>query len=681
LNWNCFAMTGTARLVASQGLLELYLKGPRREDARAFGEAEAGTLRDIADRYRRALRNRSSPEAKDGGGLGQPAGIAGALIAIGESLMRWLEADGRRWLSRLLDDGPRPLLVGFEAGRDPDVRARALLEAPWELLLHPERREFLAQDSKVRFTPFRRQGRPTSPPPPPPFRLGSLFMAAAPEGQRELAFEAEENALLAAVGTRAEIEVEDTGELDRLAHRLGELEAIQIVHLSCHGTDDKRATEKAPALFLEDELGLEQPVSTGDLANALAAKPPRLLFLSACLTAAGDADSPDPLVSALVASGFSACLGWAGSVLDPEATRFATELYQPLADGVPLEQAVARAMQTLLLSNPPSSDWHLARLWLGADGGGPLVGAQRKERRIITASAGYKEMLDKRVGKSPVASREEFVGRRRELKEALRVLERADHAGILIHGMGRLGKSSLAARIANRLEHRLRRAVLFEQYDAGTLIEELRAASPSAAAWLADNQFDPADPLRLELALRALFEGPLGLTGYKGLPGEPVLLIIDDAEQMLEDPKAGAADPETIHPDHQPMLRALLRALDPARTSSRLLVTSRYRFRLPDGRDDLAHKLLYSLQPRPMHSAALAKIAHRAAPTGEAALRDRAVGASVGNPGLLAILAPAVANDPKGAPGLLAEMEAHLTKGADASDPRLAAWATCARAR
>ena len=450
---------------------------------------------------------------------------------------------------------------------------------------------------------------------------------------------------------------------------------MQVVHLSCHGTNDKRVTEKAPALFLEDELGHEHPVSAGDLAHALAAKPPRLLFLSACLTAAGDADSPDPLVSALVASGFSACLGWAGSVLDPEATRFAAELYQPLADGVALEQAVARATRTLLLSNPPSPDWHLARLWLGADGGGPLVGAPLKERRIVTASAGYKEMLDKRAGKSPVASREEFVGRRRELKEALRVLERGDYAGILIHGLGRLGKSSLAARIANRVEHRLRRAVLYKQYDAGTLIEELRAASPLAAAWLADNPVDPADPVRLELALRALFEGPLGVAGYKALRVIPYCSSSTTWSACWRIPGRNS-DPETVLPDHRPMLRALLRGLDPARTASRLLITSRYRFRLPDGRDDLAHKLLYNLQPRPMHNAALAKMAHRAAPAGEAALRDRAVEASIGNPGLLAILATAIANEPDAVPGLLAEMEAHLAKGAHPSDPRLTGFLT-----
>ena len=204
-------MTKTARLVAGQGLLEFHLGGPQRDDARSFGEPEAGILRDITARYRRALRDRPSHSTKDVGALSPSADIVGALITLGETLTRWLEADGRRWLSRLLDEGPRPLLVGFEAGRDPDTSGRALLEAPWELLIHPKRREFLAADGIVRFGPFRRQERPSPPPAPPPFRLGVFFMAASPRGQRELAFEAEENALLAAVGTRAEIEVEDTG--------------------------------------------------------------------------------------------------------------------------------------------------------------------------------------------------------------------------------------------------------------------------------------------------------------------------------------------------------------------------------------------------------------------------------------------------------------------------------------
>ena len=42
------------------------------------------------------------------------------------------------------------------------------------------------------------------------------------------------------------------------------------------------------------------------------------------------------------------------------------------------------------------------------------------------------------------------MGRRLELQQALRALRAGERAGVLLHGQGRLGKSSLAARIADR---------------------------------------------------------------------------------------------------------------------------------------------------------------------------------------------------------------------------------------
>ncbi len=45
----------------------------------------------------------------------------------------------------------------------------------------------------------------------------------------------------------------------------------------------------------------------------------------------------------------------------------------------------------------------------------------------------------------------DFVGRRREQRLALRALRDRDGAGVLIHGMGGVGKSTLAAQLMHRL--------------------------------------------------------------------------------------------------------------------------------------------------------------------------------------------------------------------------------------
>ena len=128
------------------------------------------------------------------------------------------------------------------------------------------------------------------------------------------------------------------------------------------------------------------------------------------------------LATALVAAGVPAVIGWDGSVGDRAATVFAERLYRGLADRADLAVAVGDARRVLLESQDPvvRADWHLARLWLGPAGGGPLVAGTRK-RSLVTATHGTKTFLDRKQ-QVPVAAAEMFVGRRPELQQALRAL-------------------------------------------------------------------------------------------------------------------------------------------------------------------------------------------------------------------------------------------------------------------
>ena len=110
------------------------------------------------------------------------------------------------------------------------------------------------------------------------------------------------------------------------------------------------------------------------------------------------------------------------------------------------------------------------------------AGWRRSPPSHDAGDAGQKEFLIKERQQVPVASHEMFVGRRRELQKALRALRDGEHAGVLLHGMGRLGKSSLAARIANRRRD-LRLAVVFGHYGALDVLAALSEAlrdSPKA---------------------------------------------------------------------------------------------------------------------------------------------------------------------------------------------------------
>ena len=602
--------------------------------------------------------------------LGRHGGEA-RLLALGRQLYAWLDG-GERWLERLLDAAEPPMVVEFQAPARPDELARAFLQAPWELLA--ESHGYLAGDALLRYCPVRRLGQASAQAAVSEHCLGLMFMAAAPRGVDVLDFEAEENAILDATGgLHLDLVVEESGNPARLAERLTAVGPMQVVHLSCHGR-----SQPEPVLLLEDDEGAPLQTDAAALFRALQYHLPHLLFVSACESAA-PGNLAAPLAMTLVRAGVAAVLGWDGTVYDHEARDFARELYASLSRQGSLEEAVGAARQALLHSTgaQPSRDWHLARLWLGRRGGGVLVGGSRR-RLQLSKDHGHKEFLDARRQQSPVASREAFVGRRRQLQTSLQVLRQGQHAGLLIHGMGRLGKSSLAARIAHRRPD-LRPAVVFGHYDALSVMAAIRDACPAAGRIIdaARNDLRNA-PGMLEDLLRRVLEGPCA----QASTGMPILLVIDDLEQIMDEPVDGSGL-WRMQATYQPVVRAVLRAFALAHTDSRLLLTSRYRFTLPDSHGDLAERL-YALPLPPMDAAGARKQALRlqasqpvTAASGaeqQQALLTRCLELAQGNPGLQDLLAGLVLAAPDTATVALDEMAAYLARGDLPAQPQVHAF-------
>jgi CHAT domain-containing protein len=209
-------------------------------------------------------------------------------------------------------------------------------------------RGFLAEDALLRFAVARRWGAPSRDIRPNDYRLGVGFMAAAPRGAVELDYEAEEAAILAAAPDDVDLFVEDSGDPKELGKTLSQLAPpLPVLHLSCHGHNAWRANVTAApqaVLLMEDVHGSEQPTSAVALIGALEPYRPRLLFLSACLSAAASeggagAAVTDPLASTLVQAGLPCVLGWDGSVADVAATAFAQNLY----DGLSRRQSIVEA--------------------------------------------------------------------------------------------------------------------------------------------------------------------------------------------------------------------------------------------------------------------------------------------------------------------------------------------------
>jgi hypothetical protein len=617
----------------------------------------------------------------------------GELSAIGREMFAWL--DESRWASAwALGSGDRGLEIRVQGAGG--TEEEALLDAPWELLSRADGPPLAFDDIQL-FIVARRIGQTAAPLEPRHGDLQLMFMAAAPEGQQELDYEAEETAILdAARLLPMRVIVEETGALEFLGARLTSDEGpFEALHLSCHGDIDAK---KGPILLLETAEGGADRVGAGAVVGALGAEPPPLVVLSACRTAElgsspgvafighkegigadrlRDSGQPaaktgpelaTPFVRRLAAK-IANVVGWDGSVYDADATAFATHFYQQLAARSPVPRAAAVARQALLglkASNPRQGrHWHLARVYIGPNGGGPLCRLGKPKQG--SAVDGAKLFLDKARQRVPVATRAEFVGRRREIQRVLRSF-RNDQSGVLIHGMGALGKSSLAARVQSRMP-RHHPVVIFERYDGLTIFDEvLQALEPKIQAvekghW---REIVKADPLQLAQALQSWLSDPLDT--------KPILLIIDDLERILETPTQSDA-PTGVAPAYRDALAAVLRAFDRAPTQSRLLLTSRYDFRLPDGKGgDLANGLvrvpLKPMAPRERSKQwrAAERVAGRAtAELDEAgkALLERALDAAAGNPGLQAILTkPILAGELAAAAEALRQIDVYRETGA-----------------
>jgi len=150
--------------------------------------------------------------------------------------------------------------------------------------------------------------------------------------------------------------------------------------------------------------------------------------------------------------------------------------------------------------------------------------------------------------------------------------------------MGNAGKSSLAARIANRMRGH-QTVVLVDQYGPDAVMYELERALPAERrapfldTWrvTVDRSADA-----LKDALESLLTG-----AFSGKDGtQPILLVIDDLEQRLKQPQPGETATPFKSAGDMVVFSSIIAAFRDARsTRSRLLITSRYTFSLTDRRE------------------------------------------------------------------------------------------------
>ena len=405
--------------------------------------------------------------------------------------------------------------------------------------------------------------------------LQVLFMASSPEGVEPLLdYEAEEARILAA-GEHAKVEVtvEESGHLPYLAQLLADFEdgTFDVLHVTGHA--DHGPT--GPVFLLEKVDGTRDDVPPSEFVGKLRPRP-RLVFLSGCRTGQGNAaKNVRAMAEQLLEGGFRSVLSWGKPVGDEHATKTAEVFYEQIGGGRDLATAVSETMRTMIAAKSPQ--WHLLRWFQSGEPPlayvTPLKTAGRKLRQQTEPET---EFLDPATNQHKVASRAQFVGRRKLLRESVRELQApgGQKVGIHLSGFMGRGKSSVAARLCDRLKLSFDRVVVFGVLDEPKLLDKLLlpVVGPDFAAI---REYVRKAPDTLEERLKYLLQKS-GEAGRK-----PTLFVLDDFEQNQDGDR-------NLKGDAAPVLQALINAVRWGRRD-RILLTGRYQLPSPFRESLLEH--------------------------------------------------------------------------------------------
>lgn len=553
------------------------------------------------------------------------------LPGLGAGLFEWLDGPTERWV-KAAQNRARPMAVGVDA----EERLRGL---PWEVMFNSDAGGFLAVHPSRPVSPVRvassrvsdtreRGNRP----------LRVLFMASSPVGvEPVLDYEKEEWAILDAAAGRIELVVEESGSLDGLRDVLtwfGEGH-FDVLHLSGHGV----LAPQGALFVMEASDGTRSDASAAEIATAIGGLWPGLVFVSGCHTAGTPQDGlVASMAEALVDAGAPAVLGWALPVGDVSANQLAGKLFERLADGAPVGDAVTDARRALHDSH--SGYWHLLRFYTDKTPLTPLVTPPgTKGRQRWRARSADTLFLDPE-GQVKVTKAVGFVGRRRELQRLLLALRPDDSRTgpqvAVLHGMGGLGKSTLTARLLSRLTpthpHQAVWVGRIDETSITGLTGRLNLPDPDQDQQV--NQLLNRQGVSLADRVRYVLDGPLR--------DEQCVFVFDDFEDGNLEPDGSGGFRCT--PEALAVLNAFGSGIERTGTASRVVVTCRHDFPLPPG-------LRVVRQPLSgLDGADLAKklrLTQNLGPTStiDPAIKNRAIAAAAGIPRLLERLDSLVGTD------------------------------------
>jgi tetratricopeptide (TPR) repeat protein len=467
----------------------------------------------------------------------------------------------------------QPVRLGLEVPPE-------LARLPWEALPSPDGHGPLVLHPLVRM--YRKADAAAARRLPAPLRIVVAIAAPDAGGGPLLDYERELHNVLAEVRSArrdaAEVRVVPFATPRAIREEL-DRGPTHILHISGHGSPGTVALEDedgAAWRVTADEF-LDQAIPPGQV--------PPVVTLSACFTDTAASSSGVSFAARLCQRGAAAVIATEASITDTYATKLLARVYGALAqasdpDVVAAFSTARRETQSELETSPDRRYQELAGLgeWaavtvLAATGSVPVLDSEPSTQAARGASG------PRSVG---LAGREDwyFVGRRPEQRKWPADLTSSSLAGIVLHGIGGVGKTTLAAEIITRLRSREPSRVVVSLTGPVTLEGLIGTVVTAIRGDQLMNGHDATAAIEaLDIAGRtdAPWRERLAMLRGQVLDEIPVLLLLDNFEDNLRpDGAAGYLVGDEA-------LAGLLAAwaADPGR--SRLLVTCRYRFTLPGG--------------------------------------------------------------------------------------------------
>src|SRR5215218_484995 len=252
------------------------------------------------------------------------------------------------------------------------IQPPELARLPWEFLYDSGRDKYLCRSSKtplVRYLDLPQPVEQLAVTPP----LKVLGMVASPLGLPQLNVEREKHRVEEAVkDLRADGQVELTwleGETWRDLRKAMRRGSWHVFHFIGHGGFDPTSDEGAIALA--DKAGRKHLLRATGLGEILGDHYPlRLVLLNSCEGARGsEGDAFSSTAATLVRWGVPAVVAMQYEITDEAAIAFAQDFYDAVADGLPVDAAVAEARSAVSYSLDNTLEWGTPVLYMRSPDG------------------------------------------------------------------------------------------------------------------------------------------------------------------------------------------------------------------------------------------------------------------------------------------------------------------------